>query len=88
MIVWTDYMKYRVRLRGFDLAQVESLLRFGEERYFDVATSRHIVVGRNGKSLVLIPYEVDGDDIKPVTIHATSRQQIRFRVRAGRFQHE
>jgi len=26
MLVWTDYMRYRVRLRGFDLATVEYIV--------------------------------------------------------------
>jgi hypothetical protein len=38
MIVWTDYFKYRAGLRGFDLTEVEKILSFGDERYFDTAT--------------------------------------------------
>lgn len=26
-IIWTDYMKYRARLRGFDLAKIEHIVR-------------------------------------------------------------
>ncbi len=87
-IVWTDYLRYRAQRRGFDLAEVERLLRFGQERYFDSATGRQIVVGRHHGTLVMIPYETDGETLKPVTIHATSRQQINFRVRTERFRHE
>ena len=32
VIVWTDYMKYRVRRRGFDLAAVEHIVRHSAER--------------------------------------------------------
>jgi hypothetical protein len=46
------------------------------------------VVGRHDRQLVMIPYEVSGDTITPVTVHAITRQQIRFRLRAGRFTHE
>jgi hypothetical protein len=46
------------------------------------------VVGRHNRQLVLIPYEVDTETITPVTVHAIARQQIRFRLRAGRFTHE
>lgn len=31
-IVWTDYMKYRLSLRGYDLATVEKILRYSTER--------------------------------------------------------
>ena len=31
-IVWTEYMKYRLRLRGYDLATVEQILRYSSER--------------------------------------------------------
>ena len=45
-IVWTDYVKYRVRLRGFDLAAIEHIVRHSAERYVDTATGRLIAVGR------------------------------------------
>jgi len=44
MIVWTDYLKYRAELRGFDLLIVERVLRFSEERYFDTVTGRQVVI--------------------------------------------
>jgi hypothetical protein len=88
MIVWTDYFKYRADLRGFNLAEVEKILSFSDERYFDTATGRNVVVGKHGLLLVLIPYERIGDSITPVTIHATTRQQINFRLKNGRFGHE
>jgi hypothetical protein len=85
MIVWTDYLKYRAALRGFNLLEVEQILRFSEERYLDTVTGRRVVVGRYGGLLVMIPYEQTGDDIIPVTIHATTRQQVNFRLKSGRF---
>lgn len=87
MIVWTEYMRYRVRLRGFDLAKIEEIVRYSTERYFDTAASRYVVVGRHDNVLVMIPYETDGDSITPITIHATTRQQVNFRLRTGRFAH-
>jgi hypothetical protein len=85
MIIWTDYLRYRAELRGFDLAEVERILRFGEERYLDTITGRNVAVGRHGRLLVVVPYDAIGDDIIPVTIHATTRQQVNFRVKSGRF---
>ena len=54
----------------------------------DTETRRSIVVGRHERQLVIIPYDVEGDAIIPVTVHAITRQQIRFRLRTGRFTHE
>lgn len=88
MIIWTDYFKYKVQLRGFDLKNIEEIMRFSEEKYFDNITHRSVVIGRHGKKLVLIPYEKKGKSIIPVTIHATTRQQINFRIKTGRFQYE
>ncbi|EFI33105.1 hypothetical protein Dthio_PD0420 [Desulfonatronospira thiodismutans ASO3-1] len=34
-IFWTEYMKYRVELRGYDFAMVEDILRYSPERYVD-----------------------------------------------------
>lgn len=87
MIIWTDYMRYRARLRGFDLDEVEEIVRFSAERYADEATGREVVVGRHGDSLVLIPIETRGEDVAPVTIHLTTRPQIVSRLRSGRYKH-
>ena len=88
-IYWTDYFKYRVKLRGFNLENVEEILRYGTERYCDTATNRLVVIGKDANVLVMIPHEIDEENtITPITIHATSRQQINYRVKSGRFQNE
>jgi len=88
VIVWTDYMKYRAELRGFELSKVEDILRYSGERYLDSTTQRLIVVGKHDDRLVIIPYEKHGSEIIPVSIHATTRQQINFRLKTGRFIYE
>lgn len=88
MIIWTDYLRYRARLRGFDLAQLEQILRYSTERYLDVESGRMIVVGRHSNTLVMIAYETIGEEMTPVTVHAVTRQQVRFRVQTGRFRDE
>lgn len=85
MIVWTEYMRYRARLRGYELDKVAHIVRFSSERYLDRAENRRIVVGRHGEELVVIPVEIDGEVITPVTIHKTTRQQINARLKSGRF---
>lgn len=85
MVIWTDYLKHRARLRGFDLAAIEQIVRFSEERYFDTTTQRMVAIGRQGSRLVMIAYEQEGETLTPVTLHATTRQQITFRLRTGRF---
>ena len=87
-IVWTDYLKYKAELRSFDIAKIEDIIRYSPERYYDITTGRRVVVGQHDNILVMIPYETDGDSITPITIHATTRQQISFRIRTGRLRHE
>lgn len=87
-IVWTEYMKYRQNLRGYDLAAVEQILRYSSERYVDTVTGRVVAIGQHKKLLVMIPYELKGRTLTPVTIHATSRQQINSRIKSGRFKNE
>ena len=87
-IVWSEYMKYRIDLRGYDLMTVEQILRYSSERYVDTATGRVVAIGRHDKLLVMIPYELKGRTLTPVTIHATSRQQINSRIKSGRFKNE
>jgi hypothetical protein len=87
-IVWTDYMKYRARLRGFDLAKIEHIVRYSGERYFDTMTGCLIAVGRVDDLLVMIPCDTGQGSMTPVTVHATTRQQINFRLKTGRFTNE
>jgi hypothetical protein len=87
-IVWTEYMKYRLKLRSYDLAAVEHILRYSSERYVDTVTGRLVAIGRHGKLLVMIPYESKGGMLTPVTIHATNRQQINSRLKSGRLRNE
>ncbi len=84
-IIWTSYLRYRTTQRGFDLDLIENILRFSSERYYDIETERTIAVGKHNERLVLIPYDKSVNTITPITIHATTRQQIRFRLKTGRF---
>ncbi len=87
-VIWTEYMQYRIELRGYNLAKIEYIVRYSTERYVDTTTGRRIVVGRYDDKLVMIPCDIDENSVRPVTIHATTRQQIRFRIKTGRFTHE
>lgn len=87
-IIWTDYLKYRASLRGFDLTILEQILLHSTERYFDTETRRRVVIGRHGKQLVIIPYDEGEDSVTPITVHTVNRQQIRFRLRTERLIHE
>jgi hypothetical protein len=44
-------MKYKARLRGFELAIIENILKSSPERYFDAATGRRVAVGRHNNKL-------------------------------------
>jgi hypothetical protein len=79
-------MMYRAKLRGFELATIEQIVRFSEERYFDTATQRRVAVGRHGNQLAMIPYDQEGGRLTPVSIHSTTRQQINLRLQTGRFE--
>lgn len=82
---WTNYMKRKMKKRGFDPEKIENIIRYSSEQYSDVETRRNIVVGRHDNELVLIAYEVSGELITPVTAHGTTRQKIRYQVERGRF---
>ncbi len=87
-LIWTDYMEHRAELRGFELEKIENIVRYSRERYFDIVTRRMIAVGKYDDRLVMIPYERNTNSITPVTIHTTTRQQIKFRQKTGRFTNE
>ena len=84
-VAWSGYLRYRADLRGFEPAKIEKILRFSVERYFDTITRRMISVGKHDDRLVIVPYEEKEDTTTPVTIHVTTRQQINFRLKTGRF---
>jgi uncharacterized protein YuzE len=35
-VIWTDYLQYRARLRGFNLSTIEQIVRFSAERYWEI----------------------------------------------------
>jgi len=55
-IHFTEYLQYRAKIRGFDLKQLEDILRYSPERYYDTETGRSIVVGKYQDKLILISY--------------------------------
>lgn len=81
-------MQYRAKLRGFDLEKLDQLVARSTERYYDTETGRTVVIGRYDTQLVILPYEMAADVITPITVHTTTRQQINFRLKAGRFINE
>jgi hypothetical protein len=85
-IIWSDYLQYRAQVRGFNLNKIEDILRYSDERYYDTETNRLITVGKHDNQLVIIPYERENEIVTPITIHATTRQQIQFRLKNGRFE--
>ncbi len=62
--------------------------RASVSRALDTVTRRVVGVGKHDDRLVAVPIEREGESITPVTIHATTRQQIRFHLRSGRFVYE
>ena len=84
-IKWTGYISYRAKLRGFDLEKIEEIIKNSKELYYDSSTDRRVAVGRHREQLVMIPYEENQGTIIPVTIHATTRRQIKYRIKVGRF---
>ena len=81
-------MLYRAKLRGFDLARIEEIVRYSSERYVDHATGRLVAVGKYANELILVAYETDQGVIRPITAHVTARTQIEVRIRSGRLGHE
>ena len=84
-VIWTDYLKFRAAMRGYELATIEKIVSGAEERYLDTVTLRTVAIGRHGPTLVLVPYEVGELGLTPITIHATSRQQVNFRLKTGSY---
>ncbi len=87
-IIWTEYIQYRAKLRGFDLDEIERIVRYTSERYIDTVTGRLVAIGRHKRTLVMIPYEVEARMLIPITIHTTTRQQINVRLKTGRLMYE
>ena len=86
-ICWTEYMKYRSSKREIDLDVIEQIARYSSERYIDNETHRQIAVGKHKNTIVLVPYEESDTSLTPITVHATTRKQINFRVKTERYSH-
>ncbi len=63
-VIFSDYFRYKAKLRGFHLTQLEDIVRYSSERYVDTVTDRLIVIGRHDNDIVMIPYE-QHDDTRP-----------------------
>jgi hypothetical protein len=87
-IIWTQYMLYRAEIRGFDIARIEEIVRYSNERYIDQATGRLVAIGKCGSDLVMVAYEMSESAMVPVTAHVVARSQIESRLKSGRFSHE
>ncbi len=86
IIIWTEYLRYKATVREFRLSEIEKVLRYSTERYFDTVTHRFVVVGKCDDELVMIPFEREGNEVTPITVHVITRQQIRHRQLTGRFE--
>jgi hypothetical protein len=75
-----------MNVRGYQKNKIEHIIRFSSERYFDTETRRFVIIGKHGNKEVIVPFDKEGNIVIPVTIHAISRQQIRFRKFSGRFE--
>ncbi|MCA9441138.1 MAG: hypothetical protein KC964_10055 [Candidatus Omnitrophica bacterium] len=84
-ILWTDYFLHRAKVRHLDLATIERIVRYSNERYWDQVSGRIVVVGRAGKQLLTIPYEEKEQTFTPITAHVTTRAQVSSRIRDGRY---
>ena len=83
-IEWTDHIKGRIKIYGFDLEKIENIIHYSSEQYVDTETGRIVVIGRHDKVLALIAYEQKGDLVTPVTVHKTTRLQIKSRIKRRR----
>lgn len=83
-VMFSEYFRYKSALRGFDLTQLEDIVRYASERYVDTVTGRLIAIGRHGHHLVMIPYEQHDDTLTPVTVHVVTRQQMTYRLKTER----
>lgn len=43
-VIWTDYLKFRAAMRGYELATIEKIVRGAEERYLDTVTLRTVAI--------------------------------------------
>jgi len=77
-IIWSDYLQYRAKLRGFELAKIEEILKYSGERYYDTETGRLIAVGKHDNSLVIIPYEYDDNDNTPTNSISPNNWEIYY----------
>lgn len=45
-------------------------------------------MGRHDNLLVMMPYGRESNLMRPITVHVTTRQQVKFRLKSGRYQNE
>jgi hypothetical protein len=80
------YFLYRLKVREYEIEKIESILKTSSEVYVDSDTGRNIKVGKHDTVLVIVAYDIEQDgSTTPVTVYQTSRKQINYYLKKGRF---
>jgi hypothetical protein len=91
-VEYSDYLRFRLRVRGIPDKMPERIYRESQERYYDNTTGRHIavlsVVYHRRRKRMMIAYDEFFDYVEIVTIHPIEKQQIQNRVFSGRWTYE
>ncbi|MBE9471105.1 MAG: hypothetical protein IMY75_03215 [Chloroflexi bacterium] len=91
-VEYSDYLKFRLTVRGIPGNMPERIYRESQERYYDKATGRHIAVlsvaYHRRRKRMMIAYDEFSDHVEIVTIHPIEKQQIQNRVLSGRWIYE
>lgn len=88
-IVYTNHLKRRLKERRFPVNYPTEIYNKAEVRYYDTIRCSQIAIKKmkyGGKEKkILIAYVFDSNDVKILTIHPVSNQQIQKWVGSGRY---
>jgi len=88
-IIYSPHLKRRIKERNFPEDYPRKIYAKTKQHFQDVETGHHIAIARlkYAKKLrsLVISYDIIGSNIEIITIHPISIQEIKKRIRTGRW---
>lgn len=89
---YTSHFKFRAKERKIPLKLAKEVFDNADEWYFDDLRGHRIAIARvefKGRARrIMLAYDIIGETIEFITIHAIREAEVKNKVNSGRWKHE
>ena len=91
-VIYSRHLQFRMQMRGIPEKMPERIYRESQQRYYNHHTLRRVAVmevqHNRRRTLMMIAYDQFAEHADLLTIHPITKDQIRERLRTGRWTDE